>query len=206
LLTRLAKDTGEESTLWQVSFGPAEGLGGFISYKATIAGEQVITNGNNAMPGQAGGAPGSSRGPVPMSIHSLNRKTGTQQWATEVDGGATGTSQPLVVAGRVYVTVDQSVYSLPSGNTVKSQKSYIVALNAEDGKLVWRTPPIEARQFAPVIAGPLLLTCTEKGDVVAYDAPTGKEKWRAPVSIDVKGAITPVEAQLFVDKEQLLVP
>jgi len=224
LLKRLANGTGEESIVWHYPIerpypNAKPGIKEIdITPHATFAGEQVIADGESWWRG--GGSP-SVPYVVPMSIRSLDRKTGAQQWATKVDGGAAYISQPLAVAGKVYVTVDQSGAAIvnESIQPMKSPKSYVVALDVKDGKVVWSTPPIATRQFAPVIAGQLLLTGTDKGDVVAYDAQTGKEKWRTSLSADVKSVGTALETQalygpilprpanlLFVDKDQLLVP
>jgi len=79
-----------------------------------------------------------------------------------------------VVAGKVYVTVDQSTY--PGGLVNRfDASSYLLALNAADGKVLWRTPTIEARQLAPAVQDQVLVTGTEKGELIAYDAQTGKE-------------------------------
>ncbi|RYE86904.1 MAG: hypothetical protein EOO75_15150, partial [Myxococcales bacterium] len=55
----------------------------------------------------------------------------------------------------------------------------LVARSQRDGEVVWSTPIKGAQGASPVLAGGLAVVDTEPGVVVAVDAATGQERWRA---------------------------
>lgn len=79
----------------------------------------------------------------------------------------------------------------------KDGDSYVIALNATDGKLLWQTKVGKAGApgwggFAgprdtPTIAGELVVAGNQWGDLVCVEAATGKERWRKDFEKDFGG-------------------
>lgn len=55
----------------------------------------------------------------------------------------------------------------------------VVARSQRDGEVLWSTPLKGALGAAPALAGGLVLVDTDKAAVVALDAATGQQRWRA---------------------------
>jgi outer membrane protein assembly factor BamB len=97
-------------------------------------------------------------------LYALERATGTVRWKHAFAGG---------VGAQV----------LQKGNTALalSAAGEVVAVDIESGRIVWRTPPLEAtedRSLDPVLAGDRLLVGRRSGGVEALDATTGRTIWR----------------------------
>jgi outer membrane protein assembly factor BamB len=212
-LCALAEETGKRTVLWTRSAvgDAADGVGGGRpplgapygdAEVATITETHVILGGRNTLVGE-GGPMGTRVGPLRISC--FDRKTGEPQWSTEVPGGAAGTSKPVVADGRVYVMVDQA-------GSNPEPKSFLMTLNLTDGKELWSTPVEKAALCAPVVAGALVLTASQNAEAIAYDAQTGKEKWRSAISPDcdvAKSKLTSMSmngVQLCVDEERVVAP
>lgn len=104
----------------------------------------------------------------------LDFKTGKILWKADLGkidtvGLGYGPS-PVLHEDKVIVLADQD----------SGEKSFVAALSAADGKVVWRTPRTMANTWTtPVIVnGQLIVNASDF--VVSYDPRTGKENWRAP--------------------------
>jgi hypothetical protein len=203
LCNRMAKETGAVTELWRAEL--AEAPAGFwvLMPGGVIAGEQILVGGAYATleRGSIMGRPPAAA----MSIRSLERKTGKVRWATPVEGGAAA-AVVTAAPGRVYALVD-----LVAGGSAAA-KSYVLALNDADGKVLWRSPTEGVRQFPPVAVGGLVITGTDKGEMVALDEQTGKERWRRAISAECDAAKSKIgtmvisTGRLYVDKDLVLAP
>jgi outer membrane protein assembly factor BamB len=227
---RLSAKTGEQAAYPPAKFDNAEAPG--VVSLATLADQQIIAgitkfDRSKYPPGSMGGiTPAMINAPVVPGVRAYDYRTGQQQWATPVAGGAETISQPVVAGGAVYVVADQTTGSgtnpnpipIPNSKTNRNlnpttnPKSILLALDAKSGVLLWSAPPETGRQFKPVVQGQLVVTGKENGELIAYDVRTGREKWRAAISPDCDPAKSKFESiftsfnQLFIDKELLVAP
>jgi outer membrane protein assembly factor BamB len=191
---RAASDTGARTMAWEALFdgegGRRDNKGYGVTTRLTIAGDQVFTGGDviNQTSGGIGIMP-----MAPLTVHALSRETGKAQWDAEVDGR--GRSAEVTAAGgKVFVRVDKTQnYGMPSPGPSRSN---LVALNAVNGKEVWRTDEADVQQYPLTVEGQWVLTATDKGEVVARDAETGKEKWRRAISPDCDVGKSKIEAMV----------
>jgi len=115
-----------------------------------------------------------------------------QQWPAagpplvwKATGLGAGYSTVSVVGSRVY-TIGEN-----------KESSYVVALNAADGKAAWTAklgkagapgmPAFEGPRSTPTIAGDLLVALSQWGDLICLQAGTGKELWRKDLAQDFGG-------------------
>ncbi len=114
-------------------------------------------------------------------VVALDAGSGAQAWAKELDDPARGA--PTVANGKVYVvTANQVLY----------------ALSAADGTELWsyRGIPETAgllSNASPAVAGNLVVVPYSSGEIVAFDAGSGKLKWLDTV---VRGSRTSAVAAL----------
>jgi len=118
-------------------------------------------------------------GVAPFSVPSAWPERLTQKWKLEV---GTGYATPLVVGNRVYEFARQG------------DNEVMIALDAETGKEVWKSPGYPAifqmnsaaavhgagPKSTPVFAGGRLYTIGMTGVVTAWDAASGKQIWQHP--------------------------
>jgi polyvinyl alcohol dehydrogenase (cytochrome) len=164
------------------------------------------------------------------------------KWAFGFPGAAATFGQPTADAGRLFVgSEDGTVYSLDSATgcmwwsfrasaTVKTAISignsgrtayfgdtngYVYAVNASDGKVVWKVHPdshpaaritgspllVGSRLYVPISSGeegaaadPHYPCCTFRGSLVALDTASGKQIWRS-YTIDDPSRQTRTSAQ-----------
>lgn len=96
-------------------------------------------------------------------------KTGTGEGAGDYVSGF----EPAVADGRLYV-----------GN----RDGYVMALNVDNGKRIWRSRTGERLISGPALAGGLLLLGTRDGKVVALSARSGEREWTTELSSEVISA------------------
>lgn len=87
-----------------------------------------------------------------------------------------GFSGPAIVGARIFTMGDQG------------EESFVIAQSADDGKVLWSTKVGKAGapgwggfagpRATPTVAGDLLVTVNQWGELVCLDAATGTEKWR----------------------------
>jgi len=118
-------------------------------------------------------------GAAPFSAPQTWPEQLTQKWKLEV---GTGYATPIVVGNRVYVFARQG------------ENELMMALDADTGKEVWKTPGYPATftmmsattphgpgpKSTPVFVNGRLFTIGMTGVVTAWDASTGKVVWQKP--------------------------
>lgn len=141
---------------------------------------------NAAWP-QAGGNPAHFMG------HLSANPTLGEVWRAEIgDGGGYRQvlmAQPVVAAGRVF-TMDSA--------------ANVSAFQLRDGARIWRSETKGKTRGSSNIGGGLaeaggtLYAVNGLADLVAFDAATGKEKWRKDIGVPLRSAPTIIEGRMFV--------
>lgn len=129
------------------------------------------------------------RGP---SRDAFSTETGlASQWpasgpplAWKASGMGAGFSSVAVVDDRIYTMGD------------RDGAQYLLALNAKDGSLVWksRVGPVWSDEYGgprgtPSVDGGVVYAMGTEGDLVAVDAASGKERWRCSLPSDFGGHV-----------------
>ncbi|HOX02091.1 MAG TPA: PQQ-like beta-propeller repeat protein [Candidatus Paceibacterota bacterium] len=77
-----------------------------------------------------------------------------------------------------------------------ADQSRVLALNVADGKIVWTSSPLGKKggdpvgpQASPALDGDAVYAMSQFGDVVCFDAATGKERWRKSLVRDFGGSV-----------------
>ena len=97
-------------------------------------------------------------------------------WKTDTGEGAgeyVSGFDPAIEGDRVYVA---------------NLDGYVVALNLETGKRIWRSRTGNRLIAGPTVAGGLLLMGTRDGEIVALSANTGEREWTAELSSEIIAA------------------
>lgn len=152
-------------------------------------------------------------GPSPEAVFALDAGTGTVLWRTEMRGGLSPPSPPIVVDGTVYVTIPTvesgtpSVYALDSstgeiswtettnlvfgGLAVADDTVYlggvngtVYALNAETGDRRWTAQAGDDLGTPTVAHGLVYVGSEDRNTMYALDAQTGDEQWKVPIESD----------------------
>ncbi len=90
------------------------------------------------------------------------------KWETKLGGGVLH-STPLAADGRIYLgTVDDGGRSLAA----------VYALDAQSGKIVWRTQMENSIKNRLLLVGGLIVVSDDEGRLVALDRDTGRIVWR----------------------------
>jgi len=123
---------------------------------------------------------------------AASRETGlATQWPAggppllwKVSGMGTGFSSLAVVDGRIYTLGD------------RDGAQYLIALNASDGSLVWKSrvgavwnDEYGGPRGTPTVEGGLVIALGTEGDLVAVEAASGKERWRRSLPSDFGGRV-----------------
>jgi outer membrane protein assembly factor BamB len=105
------------------------------------------------------------------------------QW--KATGLGAGYADVSIVGDRIYTMGEDK------------ESSDVIALNAADGKPVWKAklgkpgapgmPEFYGPRSTPTVAGDLLVALSQWGDLVCLDAKTGKELWRKDYEKDLGG-------------------
>jgi outer membrane protein assembly factor BamB len=105
--------------------------------------------------------------------------------AWKATGLGAGYSTVSVVGNRIY-TIGEN-----------SDSSFVIALNAADGKQVWRTrlgkagapgmPAFDGPRSTPTLEGDMLVAVGQWGELACLQASTGKELWRKDYTKDFGG-------------------
>jgi outer membrane protein assembly factor BamB len=118
-------------------------------------------------------------GVAPFTVPASWPERLTQKWKLDV---GTGYATPIVIGNRVYEFARQG------------ENEVLIALDADSGKEVWKTPGYPAAfqmnsaaavhgpgpKSTPVFSGGRLYTIGMTGVVTAWDAATGKQIWQHP--------------------------
>lgn len=144
----------------------------------------------------------------------------TENLAWQVDLPGAGSSSPIVIADRVYVTC-YSGYGVPSGGSNDLQKltRHLVAINRMDGKILWnKTVPAEQPEDSyqgfisehgyasgtPVSDGERIYCFFGKSGVVAFDR-DGKQLWQTNVGKDSSSRRWGSGSSLLLFKDSVIV-
>lgn len=154
-------------------------------------------------------------------VYALDAKTGAVKWT-----GTTGyvfTADPAIGNGVVVIgdqggNIDgfdlktgKSLWSFPAGTidvaaVIAGNAAYLVsedhsvyALNIANGQQVWQYSMDDYAEYAPLLAGDLVVAANRAGQLVALDATTGKLAWQT----DLNG--TPFSKPEFWPAEKAIV-
>ena len=179
-----------------ISLGVRAFLPAFVDQQI-IAGERV------AVPPRGGGGSANEMLPTgPLTIRSFDRKTGKVQWETPVPAPAGIAMVAEAAQGRVYIQVTETRKLW--GSLTTPSAGFYMALNAADGKLLWKTES-EPALLEAAVHGATFYTLSRSGELVAYDGKSGKVNWRTRLSRDgdpAKPTNGPLgTANLFADND-----
>jgi len=116
-------------------------------------------------------------------VHALDFESGKELWETKIDDHplAIVTGTPKLVDGRLYVPLSGGEEEVNAGNPdykCCTLRGAMVALNAADGKQIWKTFTVDA---------PKLLGKTAKGTEIW--GPNGASLWTSPTVDTAKGLL-----------------
>ncbi|XEC95649.1 LysM peptidoglycan-binding domain-containing protein [Paenibacillus tarimensis] len=105
-----------------------------------------------------------------FKMYSLNAATGQAMWTTDLFGNSSGV--PVYKDGKVYLDLDQSTYQNP--------KSFIAALDAETGNILWKYNVIFGKypHYTLSLNNESVYTTNNEGYLIAIDKNTGVERWK----------------------------
>lgn len=114
---------------------------------------------------------------VEANVHAFSAETGASQWTTALSDGD-GNKAALFGGGasfdggRVYAT---------------DGLGDVVALNATDGAVVWRSKPGGPLRGAPTVANGQVYVLSQDNQLFALDQNDGKVVWTATASVETQG-------------------
>lgn len=172
-----------------------------LSYHPVVVGDLVLVAGQN-------------------DIRAFNLHTGQPAWGTDAviyndhdfgfersrGGSRNALGVPrftLTVAdNKLYARMGNPVTSSPNDQLLPAASGYLICLDlASQGKLVWRTPPLDdkwAFEGTPLVDGQDVYVAMRRGDVrpqahvACLDAETGRLRWRR----FIVSAETPAQGQM----------
>ncbi|MDF2495868.1 PQQ-like beta-propeller repeat protein [Sphingomonas sp.] len=114
---------------------------------------------------------------VEARVHSFAADTGASQWSTDLSNGDANKSALFgggasFDSGRVYAT---------------DGLGDVVALNATDGTVVWRSKPGGPLRGAPTVANGQVYVLSQDNQLFALDQNDGKVVWTATASVETQG-------------------
>lgn len=129
---------------------------------------------NDKQGGSVIAAPAMDERAVYMSVPygrlvALDRESGDEIWSFKAEGRL---GSPAIASGKVFVPAN-----------VISESDSFYAVNAADGKLVWKTPSRFSPDTVPAVAGGKVIVTSndnqsDNGEILALDEATGKEVWK----------------------------
>ena len=114
---------------------------------------------------------------VEANVHSFSAETGASQWTTALSDGDANKAALFgggasFDGGRVYAT---------------DGLGDVVALNATDGAVVWRSKPGGPLRGAPTVANGQVYVLSQDNQLFALDQNDGKVVWTATASVETQG-------------------
>jgi eukaryotic-like serine/threonine-protein kinase len=103
-------------------------------------------------------------------LYAVNAQTGNQEWVSEDFGGS--------IVGAAALSEDGVLY-------VGTFASEILAVNSEDGSVIWRKTTNEWVWGGPQLKDGVLYFGDLGGTLYAMDAKTGEYKWQVPLEGDI---------------------
>jgi outer membrane protein assembly factor BamB len=137
---------------------------------------------------------------------ALRANDGSLLWQRELGETTLMCSSPLVLEGRVYLSLSETegeFSSLASGDEVRQwQHSSICALQASDGSLLWQQSLGEAtsanRPTGLSIQGDMLYVGTQDGDLFACRSDDGTVRWRYQTNATLLSSPTATSEIVYV--------
>ncbi|KKI19917.1 MULTISPECIES: PQQ-like beta-propeller repeat protein [unclassified Sphingomonas] len=114
---------------------------------------------------------------VEANVHAFSAETGASQWTTALSDGDANKAALFgggasFDGGRVYAT---------------DGLGDVVALNATDGAVVWRSKPGGPLRGAPTVANGQVYVLSQDNQLFALDQNDGKVVWTATASVETQG-------------------
>jgi eukaryotic-like serine/threonine-protein kinase len=123
------------------------------------------------------------------SVFAINRATGTKIWSNGV--GAVGHASPVVSGDTVFITC-----RVVSGTIVKKYTTKIVAMNLNDGTILWNVTlgssvsPSNVADSTPAVYDGVLYVASADGTVYALSAVNGTIRWSKKIyTIPSQGSV-----------------
>ena len=128
-----------------------------------------------------------------QDVSALEGATGRERWSFAAAGGVW--SAAAVVDGVVYVA---STGVIEGGG--EDEGARLHALAAGDGEPIWETPFGGYRSSAPTVVDGVVYVHADDGNLYAFDAATGQERWRQAIGAyeTLPGGAAVAEGTLFV--------
>jgi len=106
----------------------------------------------------------------------------------------------LVAGRRVWIAPVQTTVEpvVSNGLVLVFESESLVALNIEDGAVVWRTPHTDTLAVPPSLTSEWLVTATASGDVVARRPRDGAVVWRQPLKAPAHARPVIAGGRIFV--------
>ncbi len=119
-------------------------------------------------------------------LYAIEKITGNQKWVSEQFGGS--------IVGTPALSEDGILY-------VGTFASEILAVNAQDGSVVWRTSTDGWIWGGPQLIGDRLYFGDLKGNLYAVDARSGEIIWRTPLGSNITGSPLVTEDMIYIGTE-----
>ena len=126
------------------------------------------------------------------TVHAFDAATGAKRWSVSL--GADGKKQGRIVFGGG-VSVDGAMLYATNG------LGDVAALNAADGKIVWKKRPGGPLRGAPTIAGGSIYVMSQDNQIYALNTADGATQWNEAAAVQtagVFGVAAPAVAQASV--------
>jgi outer membrane protein assembly factor BamB len=126
------------------------------------------------------------------NFYALDGATGATVWHRRFYGRCSAAS-PAIADGAVY----EPYLPAPCAYGPRGVPSYVAAMDADTGRLLWRYPsgPTES---SPVVLGRRLYFADWDGDVYCFDTRTHRLLWRYPTDGEIDGAPAYAAHTIFV--------
>ncbi|GIU84141.1 MAG: hypothetical protein KatS3mg008_0916 [Acidimicrobiales bacterium] len=127
---------------------------------------------------------------------ALDRETGEEAWSARLTrGGLLGGVEATAAVGDGTIFVASNVAD-PTSRT-PSGESQLIALDAADGRVLWRRD-LEGSVFgSPSVAGGVVFQGTDAGWMMAFDATSGRRIWRHKAPGGVAGGPAIVDGTVW---------
>jgi outer membrane protein assembly factor BamB len=127
-------------------------------------------------------------------LFAVDAKTGRATWRYR--SRRCTAASPAVAKGLVYMTFLNRRPCNQSPGT-PGLDGELVALDARRGTVAWRKR-LAPSESSPLVAGGLVYVGDWGGNVLAFDARTGRERWRYATGGEIKGAVAVSGRRLYV--------
>jgi len=137
-----AVNANNGSLIWQRQISSYDGQAGQVSRNSPLIVGNALVLGDNASSAQSGGA----------HVFAVNRANGNLLWSTQVDTNhaAIITSSPVAWGDKIIVGIasNEEADAVSPAYPCCSFRGAVVALNADNGKLLWKTYTVPSNTTA----------------------------------------------------------